>query len=115
MTEEIWWHRYLKRMLTALRRSDPQVSQVGGPWNDIVYHGQRYWPRYVQEDGLLAVRDRQQLYKAKQDGIAGLLIVSMTPGTRVWLLPIDRALDGFVWWKKDGHGGIEYKKWGRSA
>ena len=119
-----WWHPYHQRMLKALRRSDPAAKQVGGPWNDVVYQGKRFWPRYCQEDGVLFLKDFQP-GKLKEAGIAGILCVSLEPGTRVWLVPTDRLLNGVEFVRRpralpngkpvDGIVKINYKKWGRSV
>ena len=103
-----WWHPYLRKVLAAAKKADAESKQLGGAWNDVLLNGKHYWPRYAERDGVLVGITRDQLRKAAKDGIAGLLVCSMKPRTRVWVVPIDNAIWGFNHWR------LNYKKHGRT-
>lgn len=81
----------------------------------VVFRGERYWLRYdFSKDYIVLTNGWDRLQKAKQDGIAGLIVASNRPRTRVWLVPIDKAI-WYASWIGQGKVMIHYKKIGRSV
>ena len=109
----------LEKIKRTLTKVDPESRQItsGDSWSPMVFRGERYWLRYDFSKHDFIVVDRggkDRLRKAKQDGIAGLIVASNRPRTRVWLVPIDKAI-WYASWIGQGKVMIHYKKIGRSV
>ena len=116
MTED--YRPVLEKIKRTLAKVDPKSHQItsGDSWSPMVFHGEKYWLRYdfSKLDFIVLTDGRDRLKKAKQAGIVGLIVASEQPRTRVWLVPIDKAIQHASWL---GHGKvmIHYKKIGRSV
>ena len=108
----------LEKIKRTLVKVDPESHQItsGDSWSPMVFRGERYWLRYdVRKlDAIVLPDGRNRLKKAKQAGIVGLIIASERPRTRVWLVPIDKAIQ-HASWLGQGKVMIHYKKIGRSV
>ncbi len=118
----------LEKIKRTLAKVDPESHQItsGDSWSPMVFRGERYWLRYdfskfdfivdfSKLDFIVVDKGgKDRLMKAKQDGIAGLIIASDRPRTRVWLVPIDKAIQ-HASWIGQGKVIIHYKKIGRSV
>ena len=116
MTED--YRPVLEKIKRTLAKVDPESRQItsGDSWAPMVFHGERYWLRYdfSKLDYIVLTDGWNRLKKAKQDGIAGLIVASNRPRTRVWLVPIDKAI-WYASWIGQGKVMIHYKKIGRSV
>ena len=116
MTED--YRPVLEKIKRTLAKADPESRQItsGDSWSPMVFHGERYWLRYdfSKLDYIVLTDGRNRPKKAKQDGIAGLIVASNRPRTRVWLVPIDKAIQ-HASWLGQGKVMIHYKKIGRSV
>ena len=117
MTED--YRPVLEKIKRTLAKVDPESRQItsGDSWSPMVFRRERYWLRYDFSKHDFIVVDRggkDRLRKAKQDGIAGLIVASNRPRTRVWLVPIDKAI-WYASWIGQGKVMIHYKKIGRSV